>query len=425
MKVKLSKKFVDSVAYTSSGTDIYMDEVLTGFALRVGKQSKRYTLHKRINGKLYRDEVEETHLITLTEAREKASTMMVNIKKGLDVYDSYHATPKIKDTPDFNVPTLNEAYIYFKSMKPNLASRTVETYDQQILGRLDDWLEVSLNDITKTMISEKHKQISKSSPAQANATMRALRSVWNYCQDSFLDDDEEYIIKDQPIRILNAKNDWNKIKPRTHHVEEEYLGVYFKTLIEHRDGSSFKQAPYSNNARDILLLFMFAGVRLNEAQSLRWEDVDLDAARIVFKATKNGSDYHMPTGKILQAILSERFRLSYGEHWVFPSDLQRNDAHVKDLSGSYRSISNKASMHITPHDLRRTFGTVANSLNVSYPVLKRLLNHREAKSSDDVTLQYIQVSQRQLREALDEIEDSYCKRIGMTQDEVIKSLLQT
>ncbi|MDN5621256.1 MAG: hypothetical protein L0G63_12420 [Psychrobacter sp.] len=60
MKVKLSKKFIDSVAYASNGTDIYMDEVLTGFALRVGKQSKRYTLHKRINGKLYRDEVEET-----------------------------------------------------------------------------------------------------------------------------------------------------------------------------------------------------------------------------------------------------------------------------------------------------------------------------------------------------------------------------
>ena len=154
MKVKLSKKFIDSVAYASNGTDIYMDEVLTGFALRVGKQSKRYTLHKRINGKLYRDEVEETHLITLTEAREKASTMMVNIKKGLDVYDGYHATPKLKDIQDSDIPTLNEAYTYFKSMKPNLASRTIETYDQQILGRLDDWLDISLNDITKTMISE-------------------------------------------------------------------------------------------------------------------------------------------------------------------------------------------------------------------------------------------------------------------------------
>ena len=58
MKVKLTKRFVDSVEYATNDTDIYMDEVLTGFALRVGKQSKKYTLHKRINGKLYRDEVD-------------------------------------------------------------------------------------------------------------------------------------------------------------------------------------------------------------------------------------------------------------------------------------------------------------------------------------------------------------------------------
>ncbi len=77
MKVKLNKRFVDSVAYTSSGTDIYIDEVLTGFSLRVGKQFKRYMIHKRINGKLYRNEVEETHLITLTEAREKASIIFI------------------------------------------------------------------------------------------------------------------------------------------------------------------------------------------------------------------------------------------------------------------------------------------------------------------------------------------------------------
>ena len=271
MKVKLTKRFVDSVEYATNGTDIYMDEVLTGFALRVGKQSKKYTLHKRINGKLYRDEVEETHLITLTEAREKASTMMVNIKKGLHVYDGYQASPVSQPASNADVPTLTEAYKYFKTMKPNLASRTIDTYNQQILGRLSDWLELPLNDITKTMVSEKHKEISKRSKAQANATMRALRSVWNYCQDSFLDENEEYIIKDQPIRILNAKKDWNKIKPRTRHVEEEYLGTYFQTLIKHRDGSSFKQAPYSNNARDILLLFMFTGVRTFKYRSANCE----------------------------------------------------------------------------------------------------------------------------------------------------------
>ena len=35
MKVKLTKKFIDSVDYTAKGTEIYMDDVLTGFALRV------------------------------------------------------------------------------------------------------------------------------------------------------------------------------------------------------------------------------------------------------------------------------------------------------------------------------------------------------------------------------------------------------
>ena len=419
MKVKLTKKFIDSVDYTAKGTDIYMDDVLTGFALRVGKQSKRYTLHKRINGKLYRDEVEETHLITLTEAREKASIMMANIKKGMHVYDGLHENLEDPKDKTNNVPTLQEAYDYFKSTKTGLAEGTITTYDRQILHKLKDWLNISLNDITKSMISDKHKEISKHSEAQANATMRALRSVWNYCRDSFLDDDEDFLIKEQPIRILNAKKDWNRVKPRTKHIEEEYLGTYIKTLLSYVDRSSHMQAPHSNNARDIMLLFMFTGVRLNEAQSLKWSDIDLKAGRIIFKDTKNGSDYHMPTSNILQALLEERWRMSSGKQWVFPSDLQASDDHIKDLSGSYKAIGNQANLYITPHDLRRTFGTVANSLNISYPVLKRLLNHREAKSSDDVTLQYVQVSQRQLRDALNSIEAFYCKHAGMTQDEII------
>ena len=122
---------------------------------------------------------------------------------------------------------------------------------------------------------------------------------------------------------------------------------------------------------------------------------------------------------ILQALLEERFRLSAGKQWVFPSNLKASDDHIKDLSRSYKAISNQTNLYITPHDLRRTFGTVANNSSISYPVLKRLLNHREAKSTDDVTLQYIQVSQRQLRDASNSIESFYCKHAGLTQAEII------
>ena len=76
MKIKLTKNFVDTVELTDKGDVIYTDEMLTGFALRVGKRGKRYILNKRINGKIHRDLVEEAHLITLTVAGEKASFMM-------------------------------------------------------------------------------------------------------------------------------------------------------------------------------------------------------------------------------------------------------------------------------------------------------------------------------------------------------------
>jgi hypothetical protein len=152
-----------------------------------------------------------------------------------------------------NVPTLNEAYDYFKSTKTGLAKGTITTYDRQILHKLKDWLNISLNDITKSMVSEKHREISKQSKAQADATMRALRSVWNYCRDSFLDDNEDFLIKEQSVRILSAKKDWNKVKPRTKHVEEEYLGTYLKTLLNYMDRSSHLQVTPAVNPVELNL----------------------------------------------------------------------------------------------------------------------------------------------------------------------------
>ena len=59
-------------------------------------------------------------------------------------------------------------------------------------------------------------------------------------------------------------------------------------------------------------------------------------------------------------------------------------------------------------------------MNIS--VIKRLMNHRNSKASDDVTLQYIQVSQKRLRAAMNEIEKFVFNEAGFTQDEVIEKL---
>jgi len=52
------------------------------------------------------------------------------------------------------------------------------------------------------------------------------------------------------------------------------------------------------------------------------------------------------------------------------------------------------------HDLRRTFITVAESLDISYAALKRLLNHSDG---NDVTGGYLQITTDRLREPMEQI----------------------
>lgn len=411
MKVKLTKRYVDALPFSDT-TEYHQDLELIGFAVRVGKKTKQYMVNKRIDNKLYRIVISDVGLMTITEARDEAMRIMSDIKKGID------PNAKKSSSIDNPVPTLQECFDYFKAHR-TLTDETLRSYNRQIETLLKDWLKLPIDSITKTMIAERHAKLTKSSPAQANATMRVLRSVWNYCRQSFLDSNEEPYIKEHPIAILNVKKDWNYIAPKKRHVEEENLGRFLKAVLQHTDKWSHRQAPYSNNARDIMLVFMLTGVRLNEAQTLMWENVDLKAGKILFKDTKNGSDYQLPMGDVLWALMKHRAKYRAGEIWVFPSHLKNSDSHIKDLGLSYKVISSKAGLYITAHDLRRTFASVANSLSMTYPVLKRLLNHRDSKTSDDVTLQYIQISQREIRAALNEIEKTYFSQADLTQDAVI------
>ena len=52
------------------------------------------------------------------------------------------------------------------------------------------------------------------------------------------------------------------------------------------------------------------------------------------------------------------------------------------------------------HDLRRTFATIADSLDIQHHIIKRLMNH----ANNDVTIKhYVQPSIERLRDPMDKI----------------------
>ena len=102
-------------------------------------------------------------------------------------------------------PTLSDAYTAFKaerSLKPN----TLRDYDKVMGVYLATWQAYKLGDINRKMIQEKHKELTKISPAQANMVMRVFRAVYNFAVEHYLDDDENPILSSiAPTRTLTAK----------------------------------------------------------------------------------------------------------------------------------------------------------------------------------------------------------------------------
>jgi integrase len=63
-------------------------------------------------------------------------------------------------------------------------------------------------------------------------------------------------------------------------------------------------------------------------------------------------------------------------------------------------VEERSGVRATSHDLRRTFSTIAESLDIPHYALKRLLNHR---TDSDVTGGYIVHTPDRLREPVERV----------------------
>ena len=86
--------------------------------------------------------------------------------------------------------------------------------------------------------------------------------------------------------------------------------------------------------------------------------------------------------------------------YVFPS--KHGDGSLYRSTKLMRKINSESGIHHTFHDLRRTFITIADSLDISSFAIKKLVNH---SSGSDVTSGYIISSTDRLKSPMQRITD--------------------
>jgi integrase len=83
---------------------------------------------------------------------------------------------------------------------------------------------------------------------------------------------------------------------------------------------------------------------------------------------------------------------------------------LNDQRKQMQHVMEESGVKFTIHDLRRTFITVAESLDISAYALKRLLNH---KMGNDVTAGYIIIDAERLRVPMQKITDHLLRHMGV------------
>jgi integrase len=105
-------------------------------------------------------------------------------------------------------------------------------------------------------------------------------------------------------------------------------------------------------------------------------------------------------GDFLFTLMKKRYAQATNE-WVFPS-AKSTSGHIVNISKVRQKINKSCGIEFSFHDLRRTFGAIAENLDLGQYTIKHLLNHQD--DDRDLTVGSVQLSEKKLRDAMNAIE---------------------
>lgn len=388
---KLTKSVIDALPYPETGQTFYRDSEIKGFGLRVGTASKVYIAEGKVNSKTVRVSIGHHGIFTAEQARQEAKNILGLIARGINPNDVTKAKRALS-------VTMSEAFQAYLKARGSLKPRTVYDYKRLMKTYLADWQNKPVVEIGKDQIERKHREIGERSPAQANLTMRFVRALLNFAIGQYEDASGNPIITINPTQRLSQTRSWYRVDRRNTVIKAHDLPLWFKAV---NNLTNDAVGPNRELIRDYLLLLLFTGLRREEGLSLAWKQVDLRAKTLTIPDPKNRQPHVLPLSDFLYTLLMRRYKEG-GKNslFVFPGDGVKG--YLNEPRKQMNKVIEESNVAFTLHDLRRTFITVAESLDISAYALKRLANH---KMANDVTAGYIISDVERLREPMQRISD--------------------
>ena len=377
----------------------YYDSNTRGFGIRVTSGGvKAYFIEKRIDNKPHRLTIGRWPDLTLEQAKAKAYELFNKIANGINPIVE-------KKEQQIQSITLEQVFNDYLVARKCLAVRTVAAYKSIMQLYFKDWQHQPITNITRVMVNQKHINIGSHSKAQANLAMQLLGALFTFAGVQYTNGIGKAVMLDNPVKIISHTQSWYAIPVRNGIIKSHQLASWYEGVMA-LDNSATNKAVI---VRDYLLLLLFTGLRKKEAASLEWCNIDFANSTLTITVTKNKLAHTLPIPEFIYNLLQVRYNnAALKSKFVFPGN--SISGHLSDPRKQISKVIKTTCINFTLHDLRRTFITVAESLELSAYALKKLLNH---KSGNDVTAGYIVLDLERLRQPMQAITDKLLKLIGL------------
>lgn len=404
--MRLTKTIVDKAPWPVGKDQIfYRDDELKGFALRVTSSGvKSFVVETLVNNKVRRMTLGKYGKLTVKQARKEAKSLLGKIAKGHNPIVEKKAQ-KIKEI------TLQQAFTDYLAARKSLKATTTLDYKRVLNQVVPDWLGKPLVCITKDLIVKRHTQHGENnSKARSNLAMRLLRAIFNFAINQYQIEDGIAAITHNPVKFLSHARSWYRIERRQTVIKQHQLADWYTGLMKLSESYPIN---FAEMWQDYFLLVLFTGMRRTEAASLRWDDVDLKAKTFTLRDTKNRDSHTLPMSDFIYNVFIRRRKVTQGE-FIFPA--KSDTGYLQDPRKAMLNVIKLSGIEFTIHDLRRTFITTAESLDISAYALKRLLNH---KMNNDVTSGYLIIDVERLRKPMQQIADFLLRSMDLKEKAVV------
>lgn len=224
-----------------------------------------------------------------------------------------------------------------------------------------NWTRRLLSSVTRAEIQKMRFDLAKQiGPTTSNRVVELLRAMY------FFGAKEDLYAGGNPAESLEKF----KTTSRDRFLQADELPRFFKALGNESD----------QNMRDFFELALYTGARRGNLLSMRWDQLNFEAASWRIPETKNGEPMTVPLVAEAIEILKRRVRRAQSVEWVFPGRGQRG--HLAGVGKAWRRILNRAGLgDLRIHDLRRSLGSWMAATGANMVMTQRALGHKTIAAS--------------------------------------------